>query len=229
MLKRKSWEDMGRSLAAQTTLFTLARDTLKGIGVGPEIIPWMNGAGRDIAAGAIHELGKKFLRERVVRPGQTPDSVLVNVGWQADSAGRQKQKWVEVRRQNRDVYIGTRLVHLKQDPRQLTGGHVDEEISGYTVTQGLMGLLPLHPIYIKAFLEYPELVPGSWKFDGRGLIKQIFFWRELGKDSQGEYADGFHWNDGVAVETRHHLRFRWDYVHYSAMVESTPVYELEFA
>lgn len=214
MLKQRSWTVMGQSLAAQTTLYAITRDTLTNLGVGPEIIPWLSGPGRDAWAGAVQELGCRFIQERTVRVGDAPNSVFVNVALQTGFA-RPKPKWVEVCRKGKTVYIGNRRVNLKQSRQQLSEG---TKIDGYTAMKDL-DFEPVDPIFIQAFKLVPEIVPDSWKEDANGYTKHIFFWRRLGKDHQGEYADGFHWHGEDIQDSRLHLEYVWDYLHHSAMYE----------
>lgn len=218
MSKQTSWDDIGRTMATQTSLFTIARDSLKGTGIGPEIVPWLCGAGRAELIDAIHVLASNFVRERVVRASESANLVLVNAAWRADSVGHQKQDWIEVCKKGKTVYIGGRRVGLKQSSSQLAEG--GPKTGGREAMRALnKAFEPVDPIFIEAFKAYPWLVPEGWKVDGSRFVKHIFFWAKLGRDHRGEYADGFYWSEGAVVESRHHLMFVWDYLHHSAMYE----------
>lgn len=215
MLEQTSWDDIGRTIATQTSLFTITRDALKGTGVGPEIVSWLCGAGRAELADAIHVLASKFIRERSVRLGEGANSVLVNVAWRADAVGQQKQDWVEVCRKGKTVYIGNRRVALKQLPEQ----HAVTKVDGYTAMQGLHGFEHVHPMFIRAFATCPALVPNDWRSTRDEAIRHITFCRTPESDCIGEYVNGFYVFSRMVLESHYHLKYAWDETHYYAVYE----------
>src|SRR3989338_5260179 len=138
--KVDAWKLLGQGLSLQQTLHATARDEFGKAGIGPEIIPWIAGP------------GKEFLQKGFADPVKKQQGVNVLGG----------MGWVTVEKRADGLYVNGRKVILHVEPGQK---HTCEVLGGETLLNAFRHRKPvLHPNLIDALLEYPHLIRDDEKW-----------------------------------------------------------------
>src|SRR3989344_3368272 len=161
--KQLNWKEMGRVFSVFLDLFRIIRDTFAAHGIGPEIISWVTGEGKDaFVEEFLKPLGEQFLaNQRVIVVDDT--TIRVNLGAPPmlpfDGATVETNKgggWVTVQKRADGLYVDGRKVILNRSERQKDG----KVVRGYALRDEVTNLPVLHPNIMDALCEYSShLIP----------------------------------------------------------------------
>ncbi len=76
MKAKLNWKEVGRFVAVLVQLITVITNVFKKVKVGPEIIDWLVGSGKDIFVGKLEELAAEFVKANtpeVPKPALVPE------------------------------------------------------------------------------------------------------------------------------------------------------------
>lgn len=158
------WKQIGRFVALIVKLFSHLTETFKKVGVGPEILEWITGDGKEV-------FEKEFLVPLALRFGSDDNRFLtVNMESEPDSRTTESNEYtvrrhhrfgtVVVERRGDDLYIDGKKLVLYFSPHQKSGNKVtieglDKELRGKK--------LPNINLLYALFDNQQTMIPSAWK------------------------------------------------------------------
>ncbi len=176
--KSLSWKEAGRNVAALVALFTLASRVLKKIKVGPEIIDWLTGSGKDLFSQKLIELGTEFQLQAPILRAEIDTNIdprLPIGGATIDTHRRQGRVVIEKRVDG--LYVDGHKVVLYRSPRQMYGNKINGrelriELDGQTHDRSALSANVADFLFANQ-----EYLPEDWKKkDENDKTIFILFW-----------------------------------------------------
>ncbi len=192
---------MGKFLSVCLDLYTVTRDTLAGIGVGLNIIPWLAGDGKKSLVEKLKTLGAEFNSAQRIRLTGSRNIIWVNLGAPPklpfDGAEVKENAgggWVRVERRKTGLFVDGKKIILHLDEGQKD----DKVMVGTKLAEALTGKSVEHPNVLDALMEHPHLIPDEFKQDGQGRTIYIFFWAVKFRGRGGNLCVRYlYWNLGA--------------------------------
>lgn len=217
--KSVSWKEIGQFLALLVALFTLTSKVLKKAKVGPEIIEWLMGSGKDFFSQKLTELGTEFLRQTTLilqaEIDTNIDPRLPLKGVTIEKHHRQG-KVVIVKRVD-GLYVNGQKVILYRSSRQLHG----KTIVSYKLRTELGGQTVQSASILDFLFANSQYIPEEWKErDENGNIVYVYFWDTIYRDADGNnFVRYLCWDDSQWYEGCGWLGGRWNSNDFAAVLE----------
>ena len=174
--KALDWKQIGQFVALLVRLYSTISATLKKYSVGPEMISWLDGSGRDILKQKLGEIATEYKRQTTsvlraeidldVQPALPFDGATVKKHIGGGKATIEKR--VD------GVYLNGKKLVLRRSDRQLNG----KCIQGHNLLVEIEGQqwVVHNATLLDFFLKNPQFWPDDWKKDEAGNTIYIFFW-----------------------------------------------------
>ncbi len=143
--KVNEWKPIGLLMSKLQDLYTTARDTLGGMGIGTDIIPWLAGDGKKKLVETLKTLGTEFNNTRRIRLTGNKNVIYVNLDAPPklpfDGAEVKENAgggWVKVDRRKTGLYVDGKKIILHLDEGQkgsnvMVGTKLKEALTGKSV------------------------------------------------------------------------------------------------
>lgn len=212
--KVNEWKPLGLLMSKVQDLYTTVRDTLGGMGIGLDIIPWLAGDGKKALVETLTALGTEFNNTRRIRLTGNKNVIYVNLDAPPklpfDGAEVKENAgggWVKVERRKTGLYVNGKKIVLHLDEGQKDG----KVMVGTKLKEALTGKSVEHPNILDALMEHTHLIPDDWKQDGQGRTIYIFFWAVVFRHRGGFlYVRCLYWDFGAWQTDCGWLGSGWD-------------------
>ncbi len=199
--KVNEWKPLGLLMSKVQDLYTTVRDTLGGMGIGMDIIPWFAGDGKKSLVEKLKALGTEFNNTQRIRLTGNKNLIWVNLDAPPklpfDGAEVKENAgggWVKVERRKTGLFVDGKKIILHLDEGQKDG----KVMVGTKLAEALTGKSVEHPNVLDALMEHPHLIPDEFKQDGQGRTIYIFFWAVKFRDRDGSlYVRYLCWDGGA--------------------------------
>ena len=210
---KNEWKPLGLLMSKVQDLYTTVRDTLGGMGIGMDIIPWLAGDGKKSLVEKLKALGTEFKNTQRIRLTGNKNLIWVNLdaplklpfdGAEPKPDQNAPSGWVKVELKKGSLYVDGKKIVAHLDEGQKDG----KVMQGHKLAEAPTGKSVEHPNILDALLELPHLVPDELKKDGLGRTIYLYFWAVKFRDRDGglyvrygcwdggAYRSDFRWLDG---------------------------------
>lgn len=209
------WLQFGQFLKLVVELFTTVRNEFKRYNIGPEILEWLNGAGKEFFSGQITTIAEEYDRFRK-RQGTVQESklkpLIAGVDLDADPDPpfngatltkhlKQGQVCVEYRPDEDELYVNSKKVVLWLSEEQLTR----KTITGINLQPKAGGHNPLNAAFADWLHKNQTFIPKWW------CGKVWYFWGSEWSGSDGRlYVRSLYFCDGTWRRDYDWLGSGWD-------------------
>jgi len=200
---KNEWKPLGLLMSKVQDLYTTVRDTLGGMGIGMDIIPWLAGDGKKSLVEKLKALGTEFKNTQRIRLTGNKNLIWVNLdaplklpfdGAEPKPDQNAPSGWVKVERRKTGLYVDDKKIVLHLDEGQKDG----KVMVGTKLAEALTGKSVEHPNILDALMEHTHLIPDEFKQDGQGRTICIFFWAVKFRDRDGDLCVRYlYWDDGA--------------------------------
>lgn len=176
--KKLDWKLIGQCVAVVVRLFGTITAAFKKLAVGPEILDWLDGSGRDYFKRKLEEVALEYKRQTTPIPRKEID-LDVNPTLPFGGATIKKHigggKMAVIEKRIDGVYLDGKKLTLHRSERQING----KTIQGYELLLEVENL-PVHNATLNDFfVKNLAFVPEDWKMGADGNTVYIFFWGSL--------------------------------------------------
>jgi hypothetical protein len=217
MKAKLNWKEIGRFVSVLVQLYTNIVAVFKKAKVGPEVVEWLVGPGKDTLVRKIEELTVEFSKANSpevpkavevsmltaeIDTDQTPklpfDGAIIEAhveGGTVTIEKRDDELWID------DKKVILHLVSGQQGGNWIRGHELREELSGKPV---------LNACVLDFLLENTSFIPDSWKKDANGNTVYVFFWGTIYRHSDGSLCvRDLYWHDGAWQQDYNWLDDDW--------------------